>query len=148
MPYAHVIETFELTDELTTGIEELDAQHEYFLALTASVQRKSRELDIGASHELILEVARYAQCHFAYEETMMSVYGYPRMQEHIEQHLEIIAKLKAAAAISQFNLSQARLELLQWVVSHIPLDDKPLAEFVLTCRPTLTKVRCAGEPRV
>ena len=67
----------QLTEELTTGIEEIDAQHRYFLSLVKNAEFLSVFPDAESERTLVLEIARYSQCHFAYEETMMDVYGYP-----------------------------------------------------------------------
>jgi hemerythrin len=127
----------QLAEELTTGIEELDAQHRYFLDLVKTAECLGKETLLECSKTLLLEVARYAQCHFAYEETMMNVYGYPDKDQHTAQHAAILDGLKNAIISGQINVGQMRLQLLEWLTSHIPLDDKPMADFVKVCRPAL-----------
>lgn len=124
----------QLTEELTTGIEEIDAQHGYFLGLVKAAECLSRCPNAESEKILLLEIARYAQCHFAYEETMMEVYGYPEKKQHIAQHAGILNALKQALISEPLNVAQMRFQLLRWLLSHIPLDDKPLAEFVLASR--------------
>jgi len=120
----------QLTEEQTTGIEEIDAQHSYFLGLVKAAECLSRHPNAESERTLLLEIARYAQCHFAYEETMMDVYGYPEKNQHVAQHAGILNALKQALVSEPLNVAQMRFHLLKWLTSHIPLDDKPLAEFV------------------
>lgn len=133
-PYERQIEPVQLSDELLTGLEELDTQHRYFLALTNAV-RESRK-DKALSSRLMLDIARYAQCHFAYEETLMLAYEYPDRQQHIDEHQKILNALKDSMSAG-VNFPQARLQLIEWLLSHIPLDDKPLAQFVIDHRPSV-----------
>lgn len=127
----------ELSDALATGLEELDVQHRYFLKLTEAVSLLAKNADRESVNYLILEVVRYAQCHFAFEETMMSVYDYPNREHHVAEHAAIIEAIKQTTATEPLNFAQARLQLIQWLHTHIPLDDKPLADFVLANRPAI-----------
>jgi hemerythrin-like metal-binding protein len=94
---------------------------------------------------LMLDVARYAQCHFAYEETLMLAYEYPEITQHVEHHQRILETLKNAMSAGM-NISQARLQLIEWLSSHIPLDDRPMAQFILSRRPSVV-TRVAPRPK-
>jgi hemerythrin len=144
-PNERQIEPVELAEEIITGLEELDAQHRYFLSLTNALSTASKDKDLSA--RLWLDLARYAQCHFAYEETLMLAYEYPDREQHVEHHQEILEALKSAAA-EGLSVPQVRLQLLEWLLSHIPLDDKPMAEFVLAHRPSVvTRVQQRAKSR-
>lgn len=134
-----------LPGSLLTGLDELDAQHAYFLGLV----RESSELtDDGERNQvegLVLEIARYAQCHFAFEEMMMKVYAYPNSEEHISQHAEILKSLERATITVPIQVTKLRLELLNWLLAHITLDDKELATFVMKNRTRLHNARSSGE---
>jgi hemerythrin-like metal-binding protein len=128
------IEAFQLSEELLTGLEELDTQHRYFLALTNALRDAGKDKELLS--RLMLDIARYAQCHFAYEENLMLAYQYPERQQHIDEHQKILDALKTATT-DGLNLPQARLQMIEWLLSHIPLDDKPLAQFVIAHRPSV-----------
>ena len=127
----------ELTAELLTGIDEIDCQHAYFLRLVRASSALGESSTASKAHGLILEIVRYAQSHFAFEESMMKVYDYPNSVEHIEEHARILKSITTAMASEPVNIAKFRLELLRWFSSHISLDDKQLAQFVRMNRPSL-----------
>ena len=127
----------DLTAELLTGIDEIDCQHAYFLRLVRASSALGESSTASKAHGLILEIVRYAQSHFAFEETMMKVYDYPNSVEHIEEHARILKSITTAMASEPVNIAKFRLELLRWFSSHISLDDKQLAQFVRMNRPSL-----------
>ena len=49
---------------------------------------------------------------------------------HVAQHEAILNALKRAVTSEPLNVGRMRLQLLKWLTTHIPLDDKPLADFV------------------
>jgi len=127
----------ELTAELLTGIDEIDCQHAYFLRLVRASSALGESSTASKAHGLILEIVRYAQSHFAFEESMMKVYDYPNSVEHVGEHARILTSITTAMASDPVNIAKFRLELLRWFSSHISLDDKQLAQFVLVNRPSL-----------
>ena len=127
----------ELTAELLTGIDEIDCQHAYFLRLVRASSALGESSTASKAHGLILEIVRYAQSHFAFEESMMKVYDYPNSVEHIEEHARILKSITTAMASEPVNIAKFRLELLRWFSSHISLDDKQLAQFIRMNRPSL-----------
>jgi len=127
----------ELTAELLTGIDEIDCQHAYFLRLVRASSALGESSTTSKAHGLILEIVRYAQSHFAFEESMMKVYDYPNSVEHIEEHARILKSITTAMASEPVNIAKFRLELLRWFSSHISLDDKQLAQFIRMNRPSL-----------
>ena len=127
----------DLTAELLTGIDEIDCQHAYFLRLVRASSALGESSTASKAHGLILEIVRYAQSHFAFEESMMKVYDYPNSVEHIEEHARILKSITTAMASEPVNIAKFRLELLRWFSSHISLDDKQLAQFIRMNRPSL-----------
>jgi hemerythrin len=127
----------ELTAELLTGIDEIDCQHAYFLSLVRAISALGEWSTGVKANGLILEIVRYAQSHFAFEETMMKVYDYPNSDEHVGEHARILKSITAAMASDPVNIAKLRLELLRWLSSHISLDDKQMAQFVRMNRPSL-----------
>ena len=127
----------QLTPELTTGIEEIDSQHRYFLDLVHTAEALSKTPESEAARTLLLEITRYAQCHFAYEETMMTVYDYPDRDQHVAQHAAILTALKRSIENDCVNPAQMRFQLLRWLMAHIPQEDKPMLAFVTAQRPSI-----------
>ena len=79
-----------------TGIEEIDLQHRYFMAL---INRLTVELaasdDPKYRQSLLNELAKYAAFHFASEENLMAKFGYPDRERHRMLHIELIDKLSS-----------------------------------------------------
>ncbi len=127
----------QLTPELTTDVEEIDSQHRYFLDLIHAVEDLCKNPESETARILLLEIARYAQCHFAYEETMMTVYDYPDRDQHVAQHAGILTALRRSIENDCVNLAQMRFQLLRWLMAHIPQEDKPMLAFVTAQRPCI-----------
>jgi len=128
----------DLTEEMLTGIDELDTQHGYFLELVRAISEVGDQGNSAQASALILEIVRYTQSHFAFEETLMKVYGYPELEHHVAQHAEILRSISGVMSSPEVNLAKLKLQLLKWLSGHISLCDKPMAQFVLANRPQMT----------
>ena len=124
-----------LTGEMLTGLDEIDAQHAYFLGLVRAISEVCGHSNPDEANALVLEIARYAQSHFAFEETMMDVYSYPDREQHVAQHASILRSIRETLSSGQANFPKLRLQMLSWLSTHIPLDDGKLAQFVIANRP-------------
>ena len=137
MSIMHNDSVFEIDSEHSTGLPDLDAQHLYFYGLVSNATRLGGQQDVVEAETLMLEIARYAQCHFVYEETLMSVYGYPDAQRHIDEHQAILNTMKRAIAGGCVDVGRVKLLMLEWLNTHVPLDDRPMAQFIRQLRPSM-----------
>jgi hemerythrin len=104
-------------DEYETGVEEIDLQHRYFMAL---INRMYSEFKAAIHDEyrdrLFDELGRYAAFHFLSEENLMIKFGYPDLDRHHAMHRHLIDELswraqsKAYDALFEF--------LVAWFVDH------------------------------
>jgi len=123
-----------LSEDLLTGLDEVDVQHVYFLGLVRAAAELGENSPPEQTTSLVLEIARYAQAHFAFEETMMRVYDYPELERHVAEHGGILKSISQASSSERINLAKLRLHLLNWLLSHISLDDKRMAQFIIASR--------------
>lgn len=82
------------TDELLTGIAEIDAQHQVlFDCLKRLKEAISLEERWSVCHFALDEVADFARIHFAVEESLLRLHGYPALAAHIAEHRAFSAEL-------------------------------------------------------
>ncbi|MBF0194000.1 MAG: hemerythrin family protein [Magnetococcales bacterium] len=82
------------TDKYLVGLEEIDSQHKRKIRLvnnilTACYRHQPKEQIIVYMKELV----KYAEWHFKTEESLMELYNYPLMNEHKEEHTNLINSL-------------------------------------------------------
>jgi hemerythrin-like metal-binding protein len=121
-------------DEYSIGIKEIDSQHQelvrLFLQITESV---AAELDWSEIHLRILQLGRFAEFHFKFEDALMRVFAYPESVEHAVFHEQFFAKLKVieeSAIVDEVRHDMVKL-LLDWLSGHILVADKAYAKFIL-----------------
>ena len=85
------------SDALNIGIPEIDSQHQGLVdtinELWEAIVRKAEESDVA---RILDELQRYVVSHFTAEEALMRVQGYPRFEEHREEHRAFQARIAEA----------------------------------------------------
>ncbi|MDP2825618.1 MAG: bacteriohemerythrin [Sulfuritalea sp.] len=115
------------TDSLLTGIHEIDQQHQVLFDVLARLELAvSSEDKWSAVHFAIVELTNYVNIHFAVEESLMRLHGFPDLDAHIVAHRAFSADL---AVIKQHSIrddvSHEMLVLVKtWLVEHIGVVDK------------------------
>jgi hemerythrin len=126
---------YEWKPEYELEIEDIDFQHHYFLNL---INRLAGELKMTTSAErrtaLIAELNAYARFHFTSEENLMASVGYPGLETHHRQHLDLISKLNSREAMLQLEKTDRRAEdivdfLVAWFIKHTTVEDRLFADF-------------------
>jgi len=112
-----------------SGVEEIDLQHRYFLAL---INRLSSELascaDTNYRQRLLSELAKYAIFHFVSEENMMIKFAYPDADRHRMLHIELIDQLSSRMQAKTY---EPLFEfLVGWFIQHTTTEDRLIGEFV------------------
>lgn len=128
---------FEWTEELATGVEQVDQQHQEIfrrcnLFVGACKSGKGREALI----ETLNFLGSYVVDHFSLEEKLMWEHNYPDMSQHLEQHQH----LKEAVLSLQDHLdehgpsisvlTETNQKLLDWLVNHIKKSDRALGSYL------------------
>ena len=127
--------TFAWNPAFAIGIPEIDAQHEALFdragRFAAAVQERK---PLDRLEELFAFLAEYALDHFALEERFMRKLGYPRLAEHMEEHVRFRRQL--ASLVPQWNTegaSQAVLMALAgflsaWLTDHVTGSDQRIGD--------------------
>lgn len=136
----------EWSDELSVGIEEIDAQHKVLVDLLnqaheAIQQRQGAE----ANRDVVQRLGEYTRVHFAVEESLMRILHYPDYERHKEEHDKLIAQLAGLRGKLDSGKGSISFELAHflkvWLTKHIMEVDKRYAKHFLDqgIRPELTK---------
>ncbi|MCX7632913.1 MAG: bacteriohemerythrin [Turneriella sp.] len=121
--------------DLTIGIELLDAQHIWLIALVFHLEdlQKMPEVNPQEIKAVLLEALRYAQTHFMAEELVMSEFHYPESESHTHQHhtfQQNISNLaNAPTNIDPESLKRITTFLRNWLLQHIKREDMAYRDF-------------------
>jgi hemerythrin len=121
---------------LSVGIDEIDAQHQALIDLInevrdAVVEGLERERQLDALGRL----AEYTKIHFAVEESLMRIFGYPDYERHKVQHEGLIRSMLDLQR--RLDLDGAPLDeglmrhLRHWLLDHILQSDQDYSRFFL-----------------
>ena len=126
-------------DELATKNKDLNADHR-----TVLLSLNSLLLALGSGDSMRISMACVAltsevRSHFAMEEEMMQVSGYPERAAHIEQHQNLLSSISRiefamTAGSGNFSPASALSAIENWFVPHLTLADQRLADFISDCK--------------
>jgi len=136
----------EWSNELSVGIEEIDAQHKVLVDLLNQIheaiqQRHGAEI----TGEIIERLSEYTRIHFAVEESLMRILHYPEYERHKEEHDRLIEQLNGFRNKLESGKSSISFELAHflkvWLTKHIMEADKRYTPYFLEqgIRPELSK---------
>lgn len=115
------------TDSLLTGIDEIDEQHQVLFDVLARLELAvSSEDKWSAVHFAIVELTNFMNIHFAVEEALLRLHGYPDLDAHIAAHRAFsvdLAKIKQHS-IRQDVSDEMMVLVKTWLVEHIGVVDK------------------------
>lgn len=82
------------TDKLLTGIHEIDQQHQVLFDVVARLEQAvTADEKWSAVHFALVELTRFVDVHFAVEEALLRMHGYPDLDAHIAAHRAFSADL-------------------------------------------------------
>jgi hemerythrin-like metal-binding protein len=125
----------EWSDELLTGIHEIDQQHKVLFDCLAQLQRTITDDEMWSTmHFVLTELSDYARIHFAVEEALMRLHDYRDLEAHCTDHRNFVAALR------EFNEKSIRMDisgemvqfLTDWLTSHIAQVDRAYVEHLRT----------------
>jgi hemerythrin len=127
----------EWTDELSVGIEEIDAQHKVLVGLVNRLYDETiiHQSDISVLDGILNELVEYTIIHFAVEESLFRIFDYPATEVHTRHHnelkaqvLELQGKLRRGEATVNTKLL---VFLKNWLQHHIIDEDKLYGPFLI-----------------
>lgn len=124
----------EWSGELSVGIEEIDEQHKVLVDLVNEMHdaiHRRRGSDVVK--DVLSELAEYTKIHFAVEESLMRILGYPDYEEHKEQHEELIGHMLELQQKVDSGKTAIGFELMHflkmWLTRHIMESDQQYSQF-------------------
>ena len=120
----------------SVGNETLDTQHQQLLKLcaeaTACLDDTSEE---GAErvHDVLNDMARYAEQHFKTEEALLSKLGYPKLEQQRAEHFGYVVRLNElldAAMEQTLDRKELSQYLWAWWSHHILESDMQFSKFL------------------
>jgi len=136
-------------DNYLIGIEELDFEHKKLIEDINLLHQELAEHDEKSNIERCLgEIFARMHAHFALEEHVMMVHGYPSYDEHkrehenlLESYTETMLNFMNSSGTDTGDLVES--ELNHWIVDHILTSDKRMSAMIKDTRqrPLLTRVK-------
>jgi hemerythrin len=127
----------EWSDVLSVGIEEIDAQHRVLVDLVNQMHEAIHQhKGTAAVNEILGKLADYTRIHFAVEESLMRILGYPEYEEHKAEHEELlhtVADLQHKVETGKTSIGFELMHFLKvWLTKHIMESDQRYSEHFIT----------------
>lgn len=124
----------EWSDELSVGIDELDAQHKVLVGLVNEMHEAIEQRHGSEVVESILtRLAEYTRIHFAVEESLMRLLGYPDFEAHREEHRTLIMQVNDLRRKVETGKTAIGFELMHflkiWLTKHIMESDQQYGQY-------------------
>jgi hemerythrin-like metal-binding protein len=130
------MKTLELTDDLKTGIDDIDDQHRELFKWANEIFSDEVMSDDKKLHEALDNLEDYVNYHFRAEEYAMGKYDYDRLEKHRAQHLRLMKEVTDLFNRSKREGTSSGLKVEMqymfedWYRLHIKEWDKPFAAFM------------------
>ena len=127
----------EWNDELSVGIEEIDAQHKLLVGLVNKLYEQTivHQADTAVLDAILHELIEYTVIHFAVEESLFRIFDYPFTEIHTQHHNDLKAQVLEIQQKVKRGETAVNIELLlflqKWLQHHILEEDKLYGPFLL-----------------
>ena len=116
-------------DEYSVGVPEMDKQHQKLITLLNQLDEamgKGKGKDVIGN--ILAELVRYTQTHFANEEFLLLSHNYPELSSHKLEHIKLtkqVLEFKLDFDAGKVTLTIPVMNFLEnWLVNHIQVRDK------------------------
>jgi len=121
--------------ELSVGVAEVDRQHKTLIEiLNALHDGKNQGRGSDMLKATLARLATYTVEHFAYEERILTQYGYPELPGHVESHEKLKARVIEFKTAFDEGRSSLGIELFMflrsWLNGHIRGSDRAYGKFL------------------
>jgi len=124
-----------LADELLTGIQEIDEQHEILFDTLETLKNVVAAGDgWSAAYFALSELLQFTRTHFTVEEALMRLHNYLDIEKHIAEHQMFTAHLSLLEQQAvQRDVSSQIIEFVrQWLINHIGHSDQAYVSHLRT----------------
>ncbi len=127
------MEKIEWSDSLSLGIKEIDEQHAKFIGYINSIALINNDpTKREKARQILNELRDYAKHHFDTEEKYFKKYRYPKTEEHMLEHFNLLKKLEELSKnfLEEKANSKEILEFMQdWFENHLKKHDTKYAKW-------------------
>ncbi|HEY6896697.1 MAG TPA: bacteriohemerythrin [Rhodocyclaceae bacterium] len=120
-------------EEYELGIPEIDRQHrELINALVDLETTTDKEQRWSAVHFALVRVEEFVNVHFAVEESLMRLVGFPNFDSHVAEHRAFrdkVAELKLRSLQTEIT-DDLRALVTDWLLQHIVTRDREYVDFI------------------
>lgn len=125
------------SEEFNIGVPEIDRQHKLIVRmLNKMLSASGITTDSETVSDLLTEMTRYAQKHFAAEEQFLKEQGYPDLEAHKKQHFHYRKHTVELCTETMRGMQEVPDKLLahlqKWWVHHILVEDMKYKLFIRT----------------
>lgn len=124
---------FGWTEDLSTGIDAVDAQHKELIKRIVAVMDCAESMRDGIIADTINYLCDYVIDHFSMEEKHMINTDYPAFEEHRDEHshyVKLVYALKKEKIITSELHRKIEAELAVWLLDHILSSDFKMATYL------------------
>lgn len=121
------------TDDLNTGIQVIDNQHQRIVDYINQLDHAQREHSREEVATVLDELVDYTLSHFAFEESLMEEAGYPYINAHKRVHqlfVKRVADYQQRFKMEEDIAAELLNTLRAWLINHIKNDDRDYADDV------------------
>ena len=117
------------------NVPEIDKQHRRLVGLINELYEAMKEARGEVALDYILrELQVYISEHFAAEERIMKIYGYPDYEEHVIEHRNLAAQVEDLNQVRAYGGTISTPELMSffssWLREHLAETDKKFGQYV------------------
>lgn len=124
------------TDELKTGVDQIDNQHKTIFEKANLVFNLEKDSNKEELEEVFVFLMDYANNHFYEEEAMMMKYNYEGFLDHRKEHNYFIEEIYniyqdvKENAMNENNITLLKALFIDWLINHISVEDKKYVNVV------------------
>jgi hemerythrin-like metal-binding protein len=127
------MEVISWKEELSVGVKEIDEQHKQLIKLLNELfSAMSKGQGKPLLKEIIGKLTDYTKVHFRAEERLMTVYGYPGLEQQKIEHskfIKTIVDFSKKFSMDKLSAGEVADFMKDWVINHILKTDKLYAPF-------------------
>ncbi len=125
------------TEDLATGVAQIDEQHKELFARAEKVMAACREGQPKTEVSPLFESLKgYVVTNFNNEERLQQQYGYPELQRHRAAHRRFVAEFTELRRILETEgptlpfMFEVKRAVASWLANHIGAADRDVARFL------------------
>jgi hemerythrin len=119
--------------EYAIGIPEIDSQHQTLIEFITEFEHAVEgKVHWNTVQPLVVRAREFVKFHFAVEESLMQIVGYPRLVAHRAEHRYVLEQFEILEQrVLRQDMKGELLPLMSsWLLHHMTESDKPFGHFV------------------